>query len=155
MGEHRIVMEAPAGGTAVTLTATEARNLAPEDMPEIADLMWAAYRDGGQTVEETVRRELREFAEGQYGTVLWDCSFVALDGGKPVAAVLTCDERGKALIINVFTHPAWRNRGLATGLILMAKAAARDAGYSAVRVKVRTDNAPALHIDKKLGFCPV
>ena len=58
----------------------------------------------------------------------FDCSFVALDGDRIVAAALVCMDEGRPLLARAYTVPAWQNRGLARALIQLSMNALLDRG---------------------------
>lgn len=151
----RVTMEAPVLATTRVEGALDATNLSPSDIDVIGELMWESYRGeiGGERREpDELRSEVQAFADGKYGPALWQCSFAAVDSGRPVSAVLVCEDQETPLLAYVFTHPKWRNRGLATALIGTTMNAAEHQGYNTLRLTVRTGNVAALHLYEKLGF---
>jgi ribosomal protein S18 acetylase RimI-like enzyme len=65
-----------------------------------------------------------------------------------------CLEKGVAAIGNVFTHPAYRNRGLARKTIAALIQALLGRGIRTIVLNVGMDNAPALRCYEHLGFMP-
>lgn len=57
----------------------------------------------------------------------------------------------RARIVNVFTHPAWRNRGVATALVRAVMAACSDRGVATYSLASTSEGA-ALY--GSLGFVP-
>ncbi len=85
--------------------------------------------------------------------MLWDCSFVAVDGERPVSAVLTSEEQpGRPLLGDVYTHLDWQNRGLATSLIQLAANALLDRGYRRMTLRVALANEGARRLYERIGF---
>jgi ribosomal protein S18 acetylase RimI-like enzyme len=56
------------------------------------------------------------------------------------------------IIANVVTHPDYRRRGIARGLMEAAIEAARASGARQIQLQVRADNAGAQQLYKRLGF---
>jgi GNAT superfamily N-acetyltransferase len=132
------------------------RVLTEDDIPSLAELLVAAYAgtvdDLGQTPAEALA-ELRDHTTGELiGPVLWDCSFVALDGETPAATVITCKEKGVPLLPYIYTHPDWQRRGLASALIQYAMNALLDRGYKQVRLRVALANLSARRLYEHFGF---
>ncbi len=150
----RIRMLAPAVEREVK-PALRTREASPRDLPVLAQLLLVSYAgtvdDLEQTFEEALG-ELKEFAAGQIGPVLWDSSFVGFASGRPVSAVLTCEEKGVPLLAYIYTHPHWRNRGLGTALIRLVMNALARRGYSTVTLRVATANEDAQRLYRRLGF---
>lgn len=57
-----------------------------------------------------------------------------------------------AEIRRVYVRPAWRRQGVASELMRVAEAAARDGGASEVRLSVVTENAEAIGFYRKRGY---
>ncbi len=131
------------------------RRASPRDLPALAELLLASYAgtvdDLEQTFEEALK-ELEKFAGSDIGPVLWDCSFIALASGRPVSAVLTCDEEGVPLLAYIYTHRDWQNRGLGTSLIGLAMNALAHRGYDIVSLRVAVANEGAQRLYRQLGF---
>ncbi|HXG42747.1 MAG TPA: GNAT family N-acetyltransferase [Dehalococcoidia bacterium] len=88
----------------------------------------------------------RVLEEGVYYGAVADGRLVAIAGTHVVAP-----EEGIAVVGNVFTHPDWRGRGLAT---LVTGAVTQELLRSCpnVYLTVETDNAPAVQVYRKLGY---
>ena len=56
------------------------------------------------------------------------------------------------LLAQVYTAPEWKNRGLATTLMMMSMNALEEKGYQALNLVVTAGNKPAEHVYTKLGF---
>jgi predicted GNAT family acetyltransferase len=91
---------------------------------------------------------------GRLAPMLWDCSFLALDGETPVAAVFTSNENSHPLFHEVFTHPDSRGHGLATALLRRAMSALTAQGFGHVRLRVAVANETARQLYERLGFVP-
>ncbi|MGH2586692.1 MAG: GNAT family N-acetyltransferase, partial [Dehalococcoidia bacterium] len=83
---------------------------------------------------------------------LLDCSFVALDGERPVSASLIALQDEQPLASYVFTAPAWKNRGLARALLECSMDAPAGAGYTTLALWVTAGNVPAECVYRALGF---
>ena len=131
------------------------RQASTRDLQALAELLLVSYAgtvdDLKQTFEEALA-ELENFARGDIGPALWDCSFIALASGRPVSTALTCDENGVPLLGYIYTHPDWQNRGLATSLIAIAMNALARRGYDIVSLRVATANDAAQRLYRRLGF---
>jgi ribosomal protein S18 acetylase RimI-like enzyme len=59
-----------------------------------------------------------------------------------------------AALGNVYTHPEYRNRGLATQTSAAVVKSLLEDGISTIVLNVALDNAPAVHLYQQLGFQP-
>lgn len=59
-----------------------------------------------------------------------------------------------AALGNVFTHPAYRGRGLGRAVSAAVTAALIDRGLDTIVLNVAMDNLPALHLYEDLGYRP-
>ena len=151
----RIVMSAPLVHRDIE-PPLPIRVAADDDLPALAELLVAAYAgtvDGlGQTSAEALE-ELQHHTTGELiGPMLWDCSFVALDGETLAATVIACEEKGVPLLPYIFAHPDWQGRGLASALIQYAMNALVDRGYAQVRLRVALANVRARRLYEHIGF---
>lgn len=154
----RIVMVAklPGASSVQRDDGTPIRNVTADDLPRLADLLVVAYAgtvdDLGQTPEEALVELEQHTVGGLVGEPLWDCSFVAVEAGTPVAVVLTTDDKPHPLFAYVYTHPDIQRRGMATGLLQRAMKALHKKGYEKVRLRVAVANERAQRVYKRLGF---
>ena len=87
-----------------------------------------------------------------------DLSLLALDGDVPVGFVtsgtMTIDDLGKRVgwISQVGSHPSWRGRGVAAGLIIRVMGAFKQEGFDALGLHVNVDNPGAIRVYEQLGF---
>ena len=83
-------------------------------------------------------------------------TFVAEAGGRVIGtARVELAERPYfriADIRRVYVDPAWRRRGVASELMRVAEAAAREGGAKEARLSVVAENASALQLYRKLGY---
>jgi ribosomal protein S18 acetylase RimI-like enzyme len=134
------------------------RNASAADLPELAELLVVSYRgtvdDLNQTTAEALQ-ELEDHTTGEaIGPMLWDCSFVALDGDQLVSTVLTCESKGRPHLPYIYTHPDWQSRGLATALIQLTTNALLEHGYDRVALRVSLTNQGARRLYERLEFVP-
>lgn len=154
----RIVMVAklPISAAAPRDDGIPIRNVTEHDLGQLAELLVIAYAgtvDDLQQTPEEAQAELEQHTLGSLvGAPLWDCSFVAVEHGTPVAVVLTTDEDTHPLFAYVFTHPDHQRRGMATGLLLRAMRALHKKGYDHVRLRVAEANERARRVYERLGF---
>jgi GNAT superfamily N-acetyltransferase len=131
------------------------RHLSDGDRPGLARAMLDAYRGGfddpGTTMVD-VEGHLRKFFDSGLAAPLPECSFVALDDGRIVAATLVCLDEGRPLLARAFAVPAWQNRGLARALIQLSENALLDRGQRALGLIVKAENLPARHLYDSMGF---
>ena len=139
-------MEEPAIGLPV-------RHPTADDAEALAVLMLDAYT-GTIDFDETdtldvARDEVRGYLGGE---PMLEHSFVAMDVGIPVAAVLVSRYEGIPMIGYVMTAAAHKGRGLATALTQLALASLHAAGEPRAQLWVTRGNTYAEHIYERLGF---
>jgi uncharacterized protein len=81
-------------------------------------------------------------------------TWVVERGGVPVAKIdlsLRSWRRG-AQLAGVFVEPRWRNRGIGRSAVRCLTRELLDAGFPAVSLHVRADNAPAIAAYRRAGF---
>jgi GNAT superfamily N-acetyltransferase len=150
-------MAAPLDETVVPpLEGVEVRHPSPADAEALAALMLDAYQgtidaDGSESLEDA-RTEVEGYFSGSAGVPLLEQSFVAIDGVRPVAAVLVSAYEETPLIAYAMTAAAHKGRGLATALTARALEALRAAGERRVHLWVTAGNSPAEAIYEGLGF---
>ena len=89
---------------------------------------------------------LWKFFDSGLATPLPDCSFVALDEGRIVAATQVCLDEGRPLFARAYTLPSWQNRGLARALIQLSQNALIERGEQVLALMVKVGNLPARHL---------
>jgi ribosomal protein S18 acetylase RimI-like enzyme len=77
-----------------------------------------------------------------------------IDGHAVACGQLACDD-DIAAIYDMVTAPAWRRRGIATGLVDALLAHARSRGARVAFLQVNDVNEPALAVYAKFGFATV
>ena len=81
--------------------------------------------------------------------------------GKPVAQIMIfynlddkrfADGESSCYLSNIFVHPKFRRKGVATRLVNEMTDIAKSKGFSRIMLGVYTENENALRLYKKLGF---
>lgn len=132
------------------------RPIEETDLQAVGRLYAASYPADVVGDETAALEDIRASWEGAYGTWLPGASLLVEEGGQPVAAVLTVDRppwedvADLVFVIDLFTHPDHRGRGLAERLVRAALAAV-DPGRT-VGLRVDSDNGPAVRLYHRLGF---
>lgn len=134
------------------------RPLVHADAPALARLMFDAYHgtidDAGEPLEGAVAEVQSTFA-GEYGSLMWDASFVAEGAGEGAslasASVITFWKEAPLLAFSM-THPTAQRRGLAAALIRASASALARQGHARLMLVVTAGNTPAERLYEKLGF---
>lgn len=131
------------------------RHPVPGDLEALAALMLEAYRgtidaDGSETLDDA-RSEVAGYLDGRSGAPLLEHSWVAVSDDAIICAVLVSRFNDVPLIAYAITDPAFKGRGLATGLTERALHSLQRAGESQVQLWVTAGN-PAERIYERLGF---
>lgn len=133
----------------------KAKIISQSDFVVLGSLMYESYKGSidyeGETLEESIQ-ETKETLAGKYGELNAPSSFVAIEDGKAVAAVIfvSYQKENMPLLAFTMTHPKYQNRGLSQGLIKMSINSLVEQGYEQCCLVV-TDQ-PAQSIYEKLGF---
>jgi ribosomal protein S18 acetylase RimI-like enzyme len=121
----------------------------------LAPLLLASYRgsvdDEGEDLEGATG-EVERTLTGVYGPLLADASFVAVDGDRPVGAVLVTLWEERPLIAHVVVDPAVKRVGLGTDLMNAAANALAAAGRTELDLFVTEANEPAVRLYRSLGY---
>jgi len=141
---------APAGA------ACAARYVSKSDVPQIGDLLNAAYRgtiDDEGDDRETWTYHASDVLRGQYGPFITAASF-ATPRDPPFACatlVVECAPQ-HALLGQVVTRRELTNRGLARSLINLSLDALTVLGYEDCFLEVTLGNENAVHLYQTMGF---
>ena len=146
------------------------RRATVDDVPVVARHRVAMFRDMGQVPTEAMAAQLLELSLPALGAALRDGSYVgwlAVDAtGEIVAGAgvhikpqlprpapdhVTIASGPVPLVLNVYTEPAWRRRGLARALMTTLMQWAKEEGCDRVVLHASPDGH-ALY--KALGFVP-
>jgi GNAT superfamily N-acetyltransferase len=142
------------------------RRAGVDDAAVIARHRVAMFRDMGQVPTEVMAKELRELSTPALTATLRDGSYVgwlAVDPNgdivagagvhiKPQLPRPSADRIAVTpvpLVVNVYTEPAWRRRGLARALMITLMQWAKDQGFDRVNLHASKDGH-ALYV--ALGF---
>jgi ribosomal protein S18 acetylase RimI-like enzyme len=124
------------------------------DLPALARLMHEAYAKGKipkYASSDDAAKRLQEITSNR--EYLAECSFVGGSGGNYVSACfITSPSKGTANISELFTHPLYRARGLATFEVATAMNRLAKRNYSKLNVRVDESNQVARRLFSKLGF---
>ncbi len=130
------------------------RTPSPEDTVELGRLYFESYPPGvACDTEEEAIEDIKVTFEGEYGPLSLTNSFLAVAAGALVGAVLVVDRApwpdtpDCPFIIELFTAPTWRRRGLAAALLTTCLQ-----HPTPFALKVSPDNTPAIELYKTLGF---
>lgn len=129
------------------------RHPTADDAEALAVLMLDAYT-GTIDFDEGDTLEVARDEAGSYfaGNPMLEHSFVALDAGVPVAAVLVSRYEGSPMIGYVMTAASHKGRGLGTALTTLALASMHAAGERQAHLWVTRGNTHAERIYDRLGF---
>ena len=134
----------------------EVRGLLPDDVDELGQLMYDAYRGGvedtGQPLTYHQDEATSTFAGG-YGEMMWDASLWATRDGCPAGATVVVDwtERQVVLLAFALVVPSARGLGLGTSLIARSADLLSRADHTGWGLAVVPDN-PAKRLYERLGF---
>ncbi len=121
-----------------------------KDIPELSRLMFEAYAESkyNKYADPAVaERNLRALMSRKERTFLRSSSFISKAGDKIVSACLITGEHVGATVSELFTHPLYRARGLATAeLTTCMNSLAR------ARVAVDEKNDLVIRLLSKIGF---
>lgn len=126
------------------------------DTEGLGRLYYVAYEPAVAESEAAAIEDIRITFEGSYGPLDLAGSRLAVAGDELIGAVLVVDRApwpdtpDCPFIIELFTSPRWRRRGLATALLTTC-IAHHPTRYA---LNVLPGNTPALNLYKHLGFQP-
>ncbi|OJY49529.1 MAG: hypothetical protein BGP03_13550 [Pseudonocardia sp. 73-21] len=132
------------------------RHVAESDVELLGRLMADGYRG---TMDDTGEDDAWHHTEaaatlqGHYGAVLWDASFVAVNGPQLAGTCLVTDGGSHLLLAFAIVVPEWRNRGVGAALIAESARALLGASHVEWTLAVTDDN-PARRLYERLGFVP-
>jgi GNAT superfamily N-acetyltransferase len=150
----------------VMLLEGDLRGTAPQcDIrPQTTDADWDAYYElflidwqedhakTGRDFREEVARQMLQVKRAKQGTVKYWLAYV----GKQAVAYFNSSEgvAGVGQVEDLFTHPDFRNRGIASALIHHCVRESRDAGAGPVVIVADPSDTPK-NIYARMGFRPV
>lgn len=153
--EHLAELKDPANGKEFKL-----RRLGKSDVEELAQLYLDSYDPGVAVDSLTEAREEMEMAfQGAFGQVITGATLGAEVDGTLVGAIQTVsdppwdDIPPGPFIIELFVHPEFRGRGVATALLGAAAAHCHNQGLKDISLRVSMKSAaPAVRLYEWLGF---
>ncbi|GAA0959465.1 hypothetical protein GCM10009554_73200 [Kribbella koreensis] len=132
------------------------RQPSPTDIEQLGRLYYEAYTPPVVDNEAAGIEDIRLTFEGEYGPLNPTISRLAFFGTEMIGAVLVVDRApwpntpDCPFIIEAFTAPTWRRKGLATALL--TECMGRTPGRFALNVL--PDNTAAVRLYEVLGFQP-
>ncbi len=136
------------------------RTVRPSDRENLAILLYAAFRgtidDEGETFADALVEIDRVFS-GDYGDLLFDCSFVIERGEFLASSCLIglSESDGVPLVVFSMTRPDAQREGLARYLLRRSIDALLDHGFTRLRLIVTEGNTPAQSLYASLSFRPI
>jgi ribosomal protein S18 acetylase RimI-like enzyme len=130
-------------------------NPSEKDIPAIAKLMLESYANGIEKFqkEKSAEAYLRSIMKGTCGTFLSDASFISGAQGNLVSACFVATEMPKvARVVQLFTHPLYRARGLATAELVTGMNRLRKLGVLTLTALIPQSNEVAVRLFTKLEF---
>lgn len=130
-------------------------NPTEKDIPILAKLMFESYANGIQKFQDAKSAEarLRSIVKGANGTFLSDASFTCgMQGNLVSACFLASDLPKVARVVQLFTHPLYRARGLATIELAIGMNRLRKSGVLTLTSTISECNEVAVRLFTKLGF---
>lgn len=127
-------------------------NPSKQNIDAMAQLMLDCYKSELPSVDVT-KRWLSEILDGSQGRFLNEASFYSGTSENIVSVCLvTLTSSSEANVAQLFTHPLYRARGLATGEIAMSMNRLRKLGVQNLTVWVAETNEVARRLFSKLAF---
>ena len=109
------------------------RHPTPDDHESLARLMLDAYAGTIDYDDETIVDARDEVGRYLSERPLLDCSWLHVEGGEPVSAVLVAWSTRECPIVSyVMTTPSSKGRGLAADLLMRSLASLYDVGHERV-----------------------
>jgi GNAT superfamily N-acetyltransferase len=154
--KRRMTMRCDLRGRPPAGAASEVRYVSKSDVPQIGDLLNAAYRgtvDDEGDDRETWTYHARDVLRGQYGPFVMNASFATPEDPPFACATLVVESAPKhALLGQVVTRRELANRGLARSLINLSLDALAVLGYDDCFLEVTLGNENAVHLYQRMGF---
>ena len=129
-------------------------NATQKEIPLLSQLLYAAYAKTNSFSDvQSAEDSLRTTMSGARGTYLSNASFASGALTNLVSAcLLTSDVPDEARIEQIFTHPLYRARGLATTEIAAAMNQLSASGFTSLTVWNRESNDVVRRLFAKMGF---
>jgi len=126
----------------------------------LANAYFAAYPSGiaAETLQEA-QTEMQEAFAHEFGQLLENASFVAMQQGRPIGAIFVVEESiwdedlFGSFIIDLFVDPRHQGQGLGHALISAAMTACKSHGAKTLSLRIGDGtSSAALELYKRLGF---
>jgi GNAT superfamily N-acetyltransferase len=132
----------------------------PADIGALAPLYLASYQSSAEVATlQVARTEMAASFAGDFGPLWLDLSLVACDGEqRPVSAIQVVrrapwdDTPPGPFVIELFTSPDHRRRGLARHLLIEALRGATESAETVIGLRVESENPAAVALYRDLGF---
>lgn len=134
-----------------------ARVITKEDAKILGELMYLAYQGAvdydGETLEQSTA-EVEETLKGKYGPIIWEASFVVMDGDRAASAIVFVDfpKEKMPLLAFTMTRPESKGQGLSRKLITLSLRELEKMGIGECCLVVTEGNQPAQGLYERLGF---
>lgn len=126
------------------------------DIPALAKLMHESYEKGAESrllAVSSAERKLHEIMSGLHGAYAAEASLISGTTLNVVSACfVTLSSPREALVAELFTHPLYRARGLATTELATAMNRLLKRGVQTLTVRFGENNEIAGRLFAKLGF---
>jgi len=126
------------------------------DIPALAKLMHESYEKGAESrllAVSSAERKLHEIMSGLHGAYAAEASLISGTTLNVVSACfVTLSSPREALVAELFTHPLYRARGLATTEVATAMNRLLKRGVQTLTVRFGENNEIAGRLFAKLGF---
>jgi ribosomal protein S18 acetylase RimI-like enzyme len=130
------------------------------DIDQLAALYLGSYPPGqGAATLRQAQREMEGSFTGEFGPLWLDLSLVASDGEQRLVSAIQVVRRAPwddtppgPFVIELFTSPEHRRRGLGRHLLLEALRGAAEAGETVIGLRVESENTAAVALYRDLGF---
>ena len=138
--------------------AVEVRRVRAGEWEAVRDTRLRALADAPHAFrtrhEDAVRRPDRWWRDWTAGSADGDAqaAFLAWEDGLPVGLVAAFVENGRRWLIQMWTDPSVRGRGVGAALVEAVLEHARAAGDAEVYLEVRFDNDGARRLYERCGF---
>jgi ribosomal protein S18 acetylase RimI-like enzyme len=133
------------------------RAIRASDAEDLAMLLYAAFRgtidDTGETFADA-EKEIERTLAGDYGRLLFDCSFTieARDVLSSACLISWYEPVGSPFVAFTMTRPENKAQGMARFLLQQSINALLDRGYACLSLIVTEQNQPAFNLYTSLGF---
>jgi GNAT superfamily N-acetyltransferase len=152
--ELQMLLEGPLRPAAPAVEVREARSESDWEAYRYLDELW--WRESSTAYFGEYDRSIHdELMLAKRLKTPWARSWLACVDGEPRAFLTSwAGENGIGMVEDLFTHPDYRHRGLATALLVRAVEDARQKGAGPVLIAAGADETPK-HMYAAMGFRPL